>query len=113
MCGEDKCYVSCLCCSILKMNPMPRDFFLNAHCSPFIASNFDTFKLQQESLKNSSKTTSKKEEEQRNKGQEAEHAAVTGSFSAELGYSNPYIYDQFELQTTEQRINQIILLQVG
>lgn len=92
---------------------MPRDLFLNAHCSPFIPSNFDTFKLQQESLKNSSKTTSKKEEEQRNKGQEAEHAAVTGSFSAELGYSNPYIYDQFELQTTEQRINQIILLQVG
>lgn len=40
-------------------------------------------------------------------------AALTGSFSAQLGYSNPYTYDQFSLKTTEQRINQIILLQVG
>lgn len=39
--------------------------------------------------------------------------ALTGSFSAQLGYANPYSYDQFSLKTTEQRINQIILLQVG
>ncbi|XP_055358538.1 cilia- and flagella-associated protein 43 isoform X2 [Betta splendens] len=40
-----------------------------------------------------------------------ESAALTGSFSAQLGYSNPYVYDQFSLKTTEQRINQITLLQ--
>lgn len=46
-------------------------------------------------------------------GQDAEGAAVTGSFSAQLGYSNPCVYSQFSLRTTEQRINQIVLLQVG
>ncbi|KAM8859660.1 cilia- and flagella-associated protein 43 isoform 2-T2 [Spinachia spinachia] len=55
--------------------------------------------------------TSVKEEEQGEEGPDAESAAVTGSFSAELVGSNPYIYDQFSLQTTEQKINQIILLQ--
>lgn len=44
---------------------------------------------------------------------EEKSVALTGSFSAQLGFSNPYIYDQFRLKTTEQRINQIILLQVG
>ncbi|XP_040905777.1 cilia- and flagella-associated protein 43 [Toxotes jaculatrix] len=63
------------------------------------------------SLKKSSNTTSVKEEEQREEAHTAESAAVTGSFSAQLGYSNPYIYDQFRLQTKEQRINQIVLLQ--
>ncbi|XP_037639094.1 cilia- and flagella-associated protein 43 isoform X1 [Sebastes umbrosus] len=62
----------------------------------------------QSSLKN---TTSAKEEEQGEEGHEAESAALRGSFSAQLGCSNPYIYDQFSLQTTEQKINQIILLQ--
>uniref|UniRef100_A0A7N6ANC1 Cilia- and flagella-associated protein 43 n=1 Tax=Anabas testudineus TaxID=64144 RepID=A0A7N6ANC1_ANATE len=42
---------------------------------------------------------------------EEKSVALTGSFSAQLGFSNPYIYDQFRLKTTEQRINQIILLQ--
>lgn len=51
------------------------------------------------------------EEEQ--KGQEEENTAVMGGFSAQLRYSNPYVYDQFSVQTTEQKINQIILLQVG
>ncbi|XP_065815859.1 cilia- and flagella-associated protein 43 [Labrus bergylta] len=59
----------------------------------------------------SSNTTGAKEEEQGEDGNGAESTAVTGSFSAQLGYSNPYIYDQFSLQTTEQRINQMILLQ--
>ncbi|XP_045926905.1 cilia- and flagella-associated protein 43 isoform X2 [Micropterus dolomieu] len=63
------------------------------------------------SLKKSSNTTSQKEVEQAEEGHEGQCAAVTGSFSAQLGYSNPYVYDQFSLQTTEQRINQIILLQ--
>ncbi|XP_041802985.1 cilia- and flagella-associated protein 43 [Chelmon rostratus] len=62
-------------------------------------------------LKKSSNTTSAKEEEQGEEGRAAESAAVTGSLSAQLGYSNPYLYDQFSLETTEQRINQIILLQ--
>ncbi|XP_023144342.2 cilia- and flagella-associated protein 43 isoform X1 [Amphiprion ocellaris] len=54
---------------------------------------------------------STQEEEQGREGHEAENAALTGSFSSQLGFSNPYIYDQFSLQTTEQRINQITLLQ--
>ncbi|XP_076599514.1 cilia- and flagella-associated protein 43 [Chaetodon auriga] len=62
-------------------------------------------------LKKSTNTTSTKEEERGEEGHEAESAAVTGSLSAQLGYSNPYLHDQFSLQTTEQRINQIILLQ--
>lgn len=51
--------------------------------------------------------------EEEEEGQDAESAAVTGSFSAQLGYSNPHVYSQFTLRTTEQRINQIHLLQVG
>ncbi|XP_037321813.2 cilia- and flagella-associated protein 43 isoform X1 [Pungitius pungitius] len=66
---------------------------------------------QQSKLNKSSNTTSVKEEEQGEEGPEAESAAVTGRFSAELIGSNPYIYDQFCLKTTEQKINQIILLQ--
>ncbi|KAF3841998.1 hypothetical protein F7725_023949, partial [Dissostichus mawsoni] len=65
----------------------------------------------QSSLKKSSDTTSPKEGEPGKESLEADTPVVTGSFSAHLGYSNPYIYDQFCLQTTEQRINQIILLQ--
>ena len=64
-------------------------------------------------LKKSSNTTILKEEEQREEDNTAEKAAVSGSFSAQFGYSNPYIYNQFSLKTTEQRINQIVLLQVG
>ncbi|XP_031694958.1 cilia- and flagella-associated protein 43 [Anarrhichthys ocellatus] len=67
--------------------------------------------LQQSGLKKSSNTTRVKEAEQGEEGHDAESAAVTGSCSAQLGCSNPYVYDQFCLQTTEQRINQIILLQ--
>lgn len=51
--------------------------------------------------------------EEEEEGMGAESAAVMGSFSAQLGYSNPYVYSQFSLRTTEQRINQIVLLQVG
>ncbi|XP_068423978.1 cilia- and flagella-associated protein 43 [Clinocottus analis] len=56
-------------------------------------------------------TTSVKEEEQEEESHVAKSAAVTESCSALLGYSDPYLYDQFCLQTTEQRINQTILLQ--
>ncbi|XP_041644785.1 cilia- and flagella-associated protein 43 [Cheilinus undulatus] len=63
------------------------------------------------SQKESSNTATANKEEQREEGQRAESAAVAGSFSTHLGYSNPYVYDQFSLQTTEQRINQTILLQ--
>ncbi|XP_034407920.1 cilia- and flagella-associated protein 43 [Cyclopterus lumpus] len=60
-------------------------------------------------LKKSSNTSVKEEEQE--EGHVAESAALTGSCSAQLGCSNPYIYDQFHLQTAEQRINQMILLQ--
>lgn len=65
--------------------------------------SFVTFELQH------IETVTEEEEEE---GQEADSAAVMGSFSAQLGYSNPYVYSQFSLRTTEQRINQIVLLQV-
>ncbi|KAK5854131.1 hypothetical protein PBY51_015227 [Eleginops maclovinus] len=65
----------------------------------------------QSSLKRNSDTNILKEEEQGKERHEEETPVVTGSFSAQLGYSNPYIYDQFCVHTTEQRINQIILLQ--
>lgn len=71
--------------------------------TPQIHSCFATFKLQH----------IEKVAEEEEEGQDAESAAVTGSFSAQLGYSNPYVYSQFSLRTTEQRINQILLLQVG
>ncbi|XP_047190800.1 cilia- and flagella-associated protein 43 isoform X1 [Scophthalmus maximus] len=57
------------------------------------------------------KTSSAREEEQEEEDLTAESGVVTGSFSAQLGYSNPYIYDQFIVRTTEQKVNQIILLQ--
>ncbi|XP_070772213.1 cilia- and flagella-associated protein 43 [Enoplosus armatus] len=72
---------------------------------------FEKAACTQSSVKKSSNTTSAKEDEQGEEGHEAESAALTGSFSAQLGYSNPFLHNQFSLQTTEQRINQIILLQ--
>ncbi len=80
---------------------------------PFIQMIFPVFKLQQSHSKKSSNTASVKQEEQGEQGHEAEAAALTGSLSAQLGHSNPFTYDQLSLQTTERRINQIILLQVG
>lgn len=67
---------------------------------------------QHRGLEKSLNTPSHKEENQEEDCM-AHSAAVTGSFSAQLGCSNPYTYDQFSLQTTEQMLNQIILLQVG
>ncbi|XP_078480939.1 cilia- and flagella-associated protein 43-like, partial [Lampetra planeri] len=55
--------------------------------------------------------SSTNEPEQEAKEHEAEDVIVTGSFSAELGCSHPHLYDQVSLQTIEQMINQIILLQ--
>ncbi|XP_077350992.1 cilia- and flagella-associated protein 43 isoform X2 [Festucalex cinctus] len=37
--------------------------------------------------------------------------AVASSYSAELGLLHPYLYDQFNLHTTEQKLNQIVMLQ--
>lgn len=45
-------------------------------------------------------------------GQVAEGADTVG-LSALLAQANSYLYNQFSMQTVEQRINQIILLQVG
>lgn len=67
----------------------------------------------QESLKKRAKTSSKEEEELGEGGQEASCASLTETYADLLGYTNPYIYDQLELTTTERRINQIYLLQVG
>ncbi|XP_035519235.1 cilia- and flagella-associated protein 43 [Morone saxatilis] len=72
---------------------------------------FEMAACTQSNLKKRSDTTSAKEEAQEDEDRKSGSAAVTGSFSTQLGYSSPYIYDQFSLQTTEQRINQIILLQ--
>ncbi|XP_077439060.1 cilia- and flagella-associated protein 43 isoform X2 [Vanacampus margaritifer] len=36
---------------------------------------------------------------------------VASSYSAELGLLQPYLYDQFNLHTTEQKLNQIVMLQ--
>ncbi|XP_060943830.1 cilia- and flagella-associated protein 43 [Limanda limanda] len=68
-------------------------------------------KIEMDACTKSSNTSTLKEEELREVDNTAEKAAVSGSFSAQFGYSNPYIYDQFSLKTTEQRINQIVLLQ--
>ncbi|CAB1445671.1 unnamed protein product [Pleuronectes platessa] len=68
-------------------------------------------KIEMAACTKSSNTTILKEDEQREENNTAEKAAASGSFSAQFGYSNPYIYDQFSLKTTEQRINQIVLLQ--
>ncbi|XP_048865310.1 cilia- and flagella-associated protein 43 isoform X2 [Brienomyrus brachyistius] len=51
------------------------------------------------------------EEEEQEGGGEVESFALAGSLSAQFGVSSPYLYSQFELQTREQKINQITLLQ--
>ncbi|CAG6016962.1 unnamed protein product [Menidia menidia] len=73
--------------------------------------NMRNFEKAAYTLSSQKKSSSLQDEEQDMEGHEAENTALSGSFSAQLGYSNPYVYDQFILQTTEQRINQIILLQ--
>ncbi|XP_028325420.1 cilia- and flagella-associated protein 43 isoform X2 [Gouania willdenowi] len=50
-------------------------------------------------------------DEHEGEGQKASSSVFTGSFSYNLGFSNPYMYDHFSVKTIEQRINQIILLQ--
>ncbi|KAM4730166.1 cilia- and flagella-associated protein 43 [Anableps anableps] len=62
-------------------------------------------------LRDLKKNSSEQEEEQDEEGHEAENTALNGSISAQLGYTSPCIYNQFSLQTVEQRINQIILFQ--
>ncbi|XP_030012526.1 cilia- and flagella-associated protein 43 [Sphaeramia orbicularis] len=62
-------------------------------------------------IKKMTNTSSAKEDEKEAEDQEVPSAAVMGCSTADCGYSSPYLYDQFTLQTTEQKINQIILLQ--
>lgn len=45
-----------------------------------------------------------------NEEQDGQIAAVKSSFSSECGYTSPYLYKQFLVQTREQKVNQIILL---
>ncbi|KAM4607453.1 cilia- and flagella-associated protein 43 [Polymixia lowei] len=67
--------------------------------------------IQREVVEKRSKAAGEKEEEEEEEGRETESAALTGSLSAQLGCSNPCLYDQFNLHIREQKINQIILLQ--
>ncbi|XP_038127693.1 cilia- and flagella-associated protein 43-like [Cyprinodon tularosa] len=63
-------------------------------------------------LSGQEKSDSEPEEEPaEEEGHGAESTALSGSISAQLGYFNPYLYNQFSLKTIEQRSNQIILLQ--
>lgn len=68
-------------------------------------------KLQQDIL-DISKEPIKRDVEEKDKGHEVESLALTGSLSAQLGGSNPHLYSQFSLHTKDQKINQIILIQV-
>ncbi|XP_072293479.1 cilia- and flagella-associated protein 43 [Eucyclogobius newberryi] len=43
--------------------------------------------------------------------EEGQRVDIKSSFSFEFGFSSPYIYDQFEVRSREQIVNQIILLQ--
>lgn len=63
--------------------------------------------LQQDILLNSKAPLERDEE-----GHEVESLALTGSLSAQYGGSNPHLYSQFSLHTKDQKINQIILIQV-
>lgn len=84
---------------------VPRDFELAPLC---VLQRSPTVMQLRESLKKRDTTSSKEEEEQ-----EAPSCYLTDTYYYLLGYNNPYIYDQSELMTTERRINQIYMLQVG
>ncbi|XP_034040088.1 cilia- and flagella-associated protein 43 [Thalassophryne amazonica] len=60
-------------------------------------------------LKKRAKPSTAKEEDEGGEGQEDESLRLMGTSCAQLG--NSLIYDQFSVQTTEQKINQIVLLQ--
>lgn len=68
-------------------------------------------KLQQDILENN-KAPLERDEDEEDKGHEVESLALTGSLSAQYGGSNPHLYSQFSLRTRDQKLNQIILLQV-
>lgn len=68
-------------------------------------------KLQQDILKLSKEPLERREDEE-DKGHEVESLALTGSLSAHYGGFNPHLYSQFSLHTRDQKINQIILMQV-
>ena len=69
------------------------------------------FNFQQETLENSTASL-EKEEVKEEKGYEVAMSALTSSLSTQYGGSNPYLYSQFSLCTKDQKINQIILIQV-
>ncbi|XP_066549722.1 cilia- and flagella-associated protein 43 isoform X2 [Amia ocellicauda] len=60
-------------------------------------------------VEDESKTAPQKDEDEG--GEEAESPALMGSLSAQCGVLSPHLYNQFELHTREQKINQTILLQ--
>ncbi|XP_066549202.1 cilia- and flagella-associated protein 43 isoform X2 [Amia ocellicauda] len=65
--------------------------------------------IRKQILGDESKTAPQKDEDEG--GEEAESPALMGSLSAQYGGLSPHLYNQFELHTREQKINQIILLQ--
>lgn len=88
----------------------PCDFQLAVWC--FLQRSPTVIQLR-ETLKKREATNSKEEEELTEGGQEAPCSYLTDTYCDLLGYTSPYIYDQSELTTTERRINQIYMLQVG
>lgn len=69
------------------------------------------FQLQQDIL-DISKEPIERDVEEKDKGHEVESLTLTGSLGAQFGGSNPHLYSQFSLHTRDQKINQIILIQV-
>ncbi|XP_022540288.2 cilia- and flagella-associated protein 43 isoform X1 [Astyanax mexicanus] len=67
--------------------------------------------LQQETSEEKSKPPVEGEEKDEAEGDAAQSLALTGSLSPQCGGFNPYLYSQISIQTREQKLNQITLLQ--
>lgn len=67
--------------------------------------------LQRGILENS-KAPLERDEDEDDKGHDVESLALTGSLSAQYGVSSSELYSQLSLNTRDQMINQIILIQV-
>ncbi|KAG7333960.1 hypothetical protein KOW79_002367 [Hemibagrus wyckioides] len=57
-------------------------------------------------------TSATLEKDEKIKWLDVESLEFTGSLSAHYGGPNPHLYSQFDLHTRDQKMNQIILLQV-
>lgn len=68
--------------------------------------------LLQQDVSENSKAPLERDEDEEEKAHEVECSALTGSLSVQYGCSNPHLYSQFSLRTRDQKLNQIILIQV-